>query len=799
MGLEVLSEGYWQNLVTPDNARSDLGGHILINFHENRMLAGNSVHRYADSFKEFLKQTMLQHEAIFRNQVHELHRLYRIQKTMMKDLSWREFDRYNSWTTNTQSAQLPFKDQPMYRPLVDERAISGPSMVSSTLVANQDLECQGAYSKLKERPFDLQLPADEYISHVDTELPKKMNSLPSIGEFIETKDFLCGGHFSDTKKVKLLANGGEDQNKMDGSSKVWSNKKAPFSAQDVIDLEESNEKLTSTEVKPFCFLASEAPTNYPVDTYRLQVPVLSDPSFSGRMGKGSGNGLFMNHIIANCSKSSEEQTSLYTDRGLNGGHTSSPFISLFSEKQQSSSHSTMSMDLNRVHLDDSSCLSNDLAEKSHNVLQGCSDIPYKGTQHVTTCWKVTDSHSSGTSDVFPQENSAHSALTDSKGIDCRIQACNESNKFKSNNGIKRGAIDLESLPEDALDLYEDLTNHANKACREIVDLSLEPPSSPHNHITDSSTTHVAKLGDHPYASAMHLDFPQVEVSPVNFEKSEEDTVSSDPYESSIVFQEGYSKAFNATSKSNCDKDNNSNSIKDLQSGTEDKHELEVSNLSAFEEFGTTQLGSQVAETHSCEQEPNVETGIYACTQDKSFDCTESEHQYDSQQQKEDNEMDILVQIAAESLVQFSLENSLCSQDCFAKAGSDELTNDERTEQPEYSSDSYESITLRLTESTIEDYSVSSGPVEVNEMEKKRSRWNLKRGRRLKDFQREILPGLVSLSRHEICEDINIIGAVIKSKEYRKNRSRKLIVEDNWCAPVRSRRSKLNYVGRRNYS
>nr|DAD47833.1 TPA_asm: hypothetical protein HUJ06_017770 [Nelumbo nucifera] len=72
MGLEVLSEGYWQNLVTPDNARSDLGGHILINFHENRMLAGNSVHRYADSFKEFLKQTMLQHEAIFRNQVRGL-------------------------------------------------------------------------------------------------------------------------------------------------------------------------------------------------------------------------------------------------------------------------------------------------------------------------------------------------------------------------------------------------------------------------------------------------------------------------------------------------------------------------------------------------------------------------------------------------------------------------------------------------------------------------------------------------------------------------------------------------------
>jgi hypothetical protein len=44
---------------------------------------------------------------------------------------------------------------------------------------------------------------------------------------------------------------------------------------------------------------------------------------------------------------------------------------------------------------------------------------------------------------------------------------------------------------------------------------------------------------------------------------------------------------------------------------------------------------------------------------------------------------------------------------------------------------------------------------------------LKRGRGLRDFQREILPGLVSLARHEICDDLHSIGY-----EIRKTRSRR---------------------------
>ncbi|PKU77688.1 uncharacterized protein LOC110103347 [Dendrobium catenatum] len=44
---------------------------------------GNFCKQYE---KEYIKITMLKHEETFRNQVHELHRLYRVQKKLMKDL-----------------------------------------------------------------------------------------------------------------------------------------------------------------------------------------------------------------------------------------------------------------------------------------------------------------------------------------------------------------------------------------------------------------------------------------------------------------------------------------------------------------------------------------------------------------------------------------------------------------------------------------------------------------------------------------------------------------------------------------
>ncbi|XP_039012146.1 uncharacterized protein LOC120141293 [Hibiscus syriacus] len=128
------------------------------------------------------------------------------------------------------------------------------------------------------------------------------------------------------------------------------------------------------------------------------------------------------------------------------------------------------------------------------------------------------------------------------------------------------------------------------------------------------------------------------------------------------------------------------------------------------------------------------------------------------------EVDNLIQIAAESLMHFTSKNSACYQESSNQTASKEW--------PQCSYDSFELMTLELAESIADDYS-------------------LRRGRRLKDFQ-DILLGLASPFRHEIREDINILEGVLRSREYKKMRA-KMANGESWCKPVRSRRSRLNYV------
>lgn len=162
------------------------------------------------------------------------------------------------------------------------------------------------------------------------------------------------------------------------------------------------------------------------------------------------------------------------------------------------------------------------------------------------------------------------------------------------------------------------------------------------------------------------------------------------------------------------------------------------------------------------------------------------------------EIDSHVQNAAESLVRISLESPISDPDFAAKSGSDEIERDVRDE-PVRPCDSYESMVLRQTETSADDYCVSSNAFDVNEMDKKESPIKLRRGRRLKDFQKDILPSLATLSRHEIREDINIIEGVLRSREYKRLRSKAAKEENKWFTPVKGRRSRLNYVGRRYYS
>lgn len=162
---------------------------------------------------------------------------------------------------------------------------------------------------------------------------------------------------------------------------------------------------------------------------------------------------------------------------------------------------------------------------------------------------------------------------------------------------------------------------------------------------------------------------------------------------------------------------------------------------------------------------------------------------ESEQDEESSEMKVLLQNAVETLMCMSLADSVFDHDNNTKTESNDMGKDQ-VDQPQHSCDSFELLVLNQTENNEDDeFSVSSSQLsEVTDMGNMNFGVKLRRGRRLKDFRRDILPGLSCLSRHEICEDINIMEAVLRSREYQKIRG-KMQDGQKGCPPTKSKRSR----------
>jgi hypothetical protein len=126
--------------------------------------------------------------------------------------------------------------------------------------------------------------------------------------------------------------------------------------------------------------------------------------------------------------------------------------------------------------------------------------------------------------------------------------------------------------------------------------------------------------------------------------------------------------------------------------------------------------------------------------------------------------DKVVASAAETLLSIFRHNSTCSADC---PGSDtQISAQDGKNEPESSLDSFERTVLNLEE--VRDDGQST-PAILPDQDGPACGIKLKRGRGMRNFQREIMPGLVSLARQDICDDLHAIGY-----EPKKTRSRKTV-------------------------
>ncbi|ESQ34291.1 hypothetical protein EUTSA_v10006734mg [Eutrema salsugineum] len=254
--------------------------------------------------------------------------------------------------------------------------------------------------------------------------------------------------------------------------------------------------------------------------------------------------------------------------------------------------------------------------------------------------------------------------------------------------------------------------------------------------------------------------------------------------------------------------------------------------------------------NSCASEDDEDSGLRSCLRVKRKGLlwidleapptleSEEEGEGESSQEKSKEEtwglmkgqdgssMDELIKVAAQAIVAISLSDhqrhpddaASSSTDAAAKSplswfaeiitscgyeferkidGSPEATDCEGYRE-EYSSgmiDYFEAMTLNLQPTKEEEYMpkplVPENLISEGTGYNRPRRGQARRGRPKRDFQRDILPGLSSLSRHEVTEDIQMLGGLLKTRDYtcnsgvaaRRNSKRKRLVTNISQAPV----------------
>ncbi|KAG1354480.1 hypothetical protein COCNU_07G005920 [Cocos nucifera] len=741
----------------------------------------SSVQAYGDSIKEGLKQAMLQHEVIFRNQVEELHRLYWTQKNLMRELCRQESGVYTQFSPPPRKGSAECSGSAVEKRVCNAR--SGLPTASST-------QAQGSIDELHEngaRNFDLELPAEEFMRDPGEEIG---------GGCLGVKGSVGGESATNSEWLKA-----------DMGAKVADelNRGSCSNARIVIDLEEEPVGLEPNgEANVISSSGLEAPINNAADKCGSPLTVSSDRVHA------------QNRLHVDGSDGWGGQKSTYRLADLNES-VGDPSIKPSNQEQQTTF-------CNRVHIDLNIAQDNESIQPLPDTMQTFpSPSTSSSVVHHGDVWRESSSRCPKESSVTLQPDAPYCCQESEKNVDWLFHGSQHSHqasavgtKFSEYNDNQYG-LDHEiqrSSAEDPADCYRNLeegfssvsirgiqysiniTAHSSMGFHKPGDAKVDLSSVlPHSDVlTDTRRpTIIAACSNNIEDNNLRTSVGSTNLPPTvirgseekqaNHEGSEEDTVSSHAVsrgekQQDECFEESpiRNKPEHITGHRECaspDRSAEGNAI-----------------LSTAADSGTTQLDTSVAERLPIMKVPIPKVSTSVCLPENSFNISKSKPEDNIKQQTaEAVEMDLMTVKVAETLLSISSKSMAYPLDQFTSNGQAEAETGEGSDQPEYSSDSFEAITLKLQEIIDDGQSMPAKPTE-KEAEHDVCGVKLRRGRRLRDFQKDILPGLVSLSRHEICEDLHTIGY-----ELRRNRSRKSCGE-TWFAPVRSRRSTRHSVGRR---
>ncbi|KAL5216982.1 hypothetical protein ABZP36_017666 [Zizania latifolia] len=186
MGAKVEGESYMFGYYATGDFNMDANGRWspyhekMSNGHLRNGFMTKPADDYSEYDKEMLSRTMLEHEAIFRQQVYELHRVYKIQRDLMKQYQNKETYAYpmlEDASKTSSSSQVP-NGANMIWPIQTPPMTYRKAPITEHGVANHSLKflregsvqsCPNEFSpsdialNAKQQFFDLQLPANHYI------------------------------------------------------------------------------------------------------------------------------------------------------------------------------------------------------------------------------------------------------------------------------------------------------------------------------------------------------------------------------------------------------------------------------------------------------------------------------------------------------------------------------------------------------------------------------------------------------------------------------------------------------------
>ncbi|KAK1437717.1 hypothetical protein QVD17_03513 [Tagetes erecta] len=699
---------------------------------------------------------MLQHEAVFKNQVLELHRLYRRQRDMMEEVKRKDFHKYHlSIEASSSSSVIPHEDANRWQnpslPLGNSTtrpSIFGAEISNSPLSCSKGNGCEAVDcrpSKVRKKLFDLQLPANEYIEPEEAEhiaddqiseilrYPAKENGYVTkngVKSFLDDdgrkdgyKNTASDQHYMRSNRLADLNEPvyGQDVDFLGPSAKPAGLSNLPFEGKSV-----GRDRVAYFPSGPGNDRSNMNHTSQLFETSKLKTPSFSMQHFHGKEVQHQ-------RIYSEVSSKIQDRSHFNQIPLPFSPPSAYPFIStsdMGNSWGKSNDSLTHKLTFLQTH---PSFLS---SHKSHEAFRDKWHSNGNGFYNGS---------SSGSKEVFARVHSV--------GIDHR-----NGRKFDdSSQKICKGSsfIDLTGTTKD-MDLNSVQNSSNNDANTRSCDQTALPWLKAKQVIYkngDHSGNVAKKKDDSLGANKKLLGFPIFG----KFCISKTDDSSGGLTSASIEHREiDINVAWD---------DNVMNKQIDEKKDAEIKHHFDLNSCVTGDDnlLVTKSFKSSKKKTMEIDLEAPAVSEI-----DEEDEHKETDPKPDHIESKE------LEKIAAEAIVAISSQ----------QANDYDIDNDnpllwfvdvinsceKNTASTTREMDEYEKLTLQLEETKEEDYMPTPLAPDFQEPDEvapdltncRPRRGQARRGRPRKDFQRDTLPGMTSLSRHEITEDLQIFGGLMKA-------------------------------------